>query len=121
MTGFGKVVAGAAATSLLAGGAHAMGGARYIHGLEAGARTALAGYGMANIGVKMERDPLARIAVLNGVSGKEARAAAEATVLAVPGIAGVRWADDDAAADGIGPEDRDISAETAAVAPKGGN
>jgi len=97
MTGLAKFLVGAAATSLLAWGAHALTGDDYIAGLQTKAQAALDGGGMSGVNLAMAHDPLARIAVLSGVSDPAERARIEAAVLAVPGIAGVRWADGDGA------------------------
>ena len=93
MTKFTKFLVGVGATSLLAWGAHAMTGENYIAGLESRASAALQGGDFAGVDLAMARDPLARVAVLSGITDPAARARAEAAVLAVPGISAVRWAD----------------------------
>ena len=98
MTKFGKFLVGAAATSLLAWGTHAMGGVQYVDGLHQGAQQALEQGGFAGVRFAMQRDPLARIAVMSGIADPVERARAADAVLAVPGIAGVRWVDDAAPA-----------------------
>ena len=98
MTGFGKFLVGVAGTSLLAWGAHAMTGAGYIDGLEEQGRAALAAGNFDGATLTMARDPLSRVAVLDGVDDPALRAKIEAAVLATPGIASVRWAGDDGAA-----------------------
>jgi len=100
MTGFGKFLVGTAGASLLAWGAHALTGADYIDGLEESGQTALSGSGIDGVTMSMARDPLARVAVLDGITDPEARAAAEAAVLATPGITAVRWANGSAVGDG---------------------
>ncbi len=98
MTGFGKFLCGAAVTSLLAFGAHVMGGDGYIDGIEENARAALTVGEHDGIDLNMARDPLARVAVLSGTDDPDARAAIEETVLATPGVASVRWIGDAAEA-----------------------
>lgn len=93
MTKFGKFLVGAAVTSLLAWGAHAMTGRDYIDRLGSDGTGALSAGGFDGVTLAMASDPLARVAVLSGISDPDARARAEAAVLAVPGIASVRWAD----------------------------
>ena len=97
MTGFGKFLVGAAATSLLAFGAHALNGKNYIDSLGERASGALGAAGMEGVGLAMQDDPLARIAVLSGITDPAARASAQDAVLAVRGIAAVRWADGEGA------------------------
>lgn len=99
MTKFAKFLVGAAATSLLAWGAHALSGDNYIAGLQRAAEGALEDGGIAGVKVAMARDPLARVAVLSGITDPAERARVAAALMgAVPGISGVRWADDAAAA-----------------------
>ncbi len=94
MTGFAKFLVGAAATSLLAWGAHAMTGEGYIDRLEGDAQSAFAGLEPgAGASVAMARDPLARVAVVSGVSDPAERERITAALLAIPGIASVRFAD----------------------------
>ncbi len=98
MNGFAKGVTGAVVASLLAWGAHHMTGEDYINGLEAKGKEALAGEGMDGISLEMKRDPLERLALLDGTDDPEQRKAVEAA-LAAKGITRVKWAgDDDAAA-----------------------
>lgn len=94
MNAFTKLLIGGAATSLLAWGAHAAGGERYIAGLGEGATTALAGTDVEGVTVAMATEPaLSRVAVLSGEGlTDEQRAAAEAAVRGVDGVSGVRWA-----------------------------
>lgn len=114
MTGIGKFLVGAGVTSLLAWGAHAVGGATYVDGLDAASKEALSKAAIADVSVDFPRDPsLSRIAVLDGDLTGDARAAAEATVLAVPGVAGVRWAGDD---ESVASEDGDGTASASAEA-----
>lgn len=98
MTGFAKFLVGAAATSLLAWGAHALTGEDYIGGLREGAIGALGDAGgLESVSIAMQDDPLARIAVLSGTDDPATRAAAEAAVLGVRGISAVRWVGSDLA------------------------
>ncbi|VVS98054.1 OmpA family protein [Erythrobacter sp. EC-HK427] len=100
MTGFGKFLVGAAATSLLAWGAHAMTGAEYIDGLESSAQSTLDGLGLPDgATLAMKRDPLARVAVISGVTDPAERERIRAALLAIPGMGGVEFTD---AADGSG-------------------
>lgn len=115
MTGFGKFLVGVAGTSLLAWGAHAMSGAGYIDGLEEQGRAALATGDFEGATLTMARDPLSRVAVLDGVDDPALRAKIEAAVLATPGIASVRWAGDDSAT-GADSGDSDGSDGTSAEA-----
>lgn len=103
MTGFGKFLVGAAGTSLLAFGAHVLAGDGYVTGLEEQGRAALAAGELEGVTLSMARDPLSRVAVLDGIDDPEARAAAEAAVLATPGISSVRWTGD--GNDGVSSED----------------
>lgn len=92
MTGFAKFLVGAAATSLLAFGAHQMGGPNYIDGLEGDAQTAFAGLSLPDgASVSMLRDPLSRIAVVEGDYDDATREKIRAALMAVPGMAGVRF------------------------------
>ncbi len=115
MTGFAKFLVGAAATSLLAWGAHALTGEDYIGGLQTQTQSALDAGGMSGVSLAMANDPLARIAVLSGVSDPAERARIEAAVMAaVPGLAGVRWADGGAGE--AAPATADVPPAAAAVA-----
>lgn len=106
MTGLMKLLIGGAATSLLAWGAHAVGGEGYIRGLDGGAKAALEGAGIEGVDVHMQQEPsLSRVAILSGEGlSDEQRAAAEEAVRGVDGVSGIRWAGegDDAAAEGAG-------------------
>lgn len=114
MTGFGKFLVGAAATSLLAWGAHHLTGADYIDGLEGDAQAAFseldAGEGTS---VAMARDPLARTAIVSGVTDPAERDRIRAELLAVPGIGSVKFEGD---ADGAADADGEDAATVAAVA-----
>lgn len=112
MNGFTKGVIGAVAASLLAWGAHQMTGADYIDGLEAKGKTALADAGMDGISLNMQRDPLARVAILDGTDDPAQRKAIKAA-LAAKGITNVRWAGE-GDADGNAGANGGASAETVA-------
>ena len=97
MTKFMKLLVGGVATSLLAWGAHAVGGEKYVSSLGDNASAALAKAGIEGVSVDdpAQYNPLSRIMVLSGEGlSAEQRAAAEKAVRAVPGVAGVRWAGD---------------------------
>ena len=95
MTGFAKFLVGAGASSLLAIASHYMTGDQAINTMEDAGKAAVG----EGVDLQMERDPLARVAVLDGVTDPEARAAAEKAALAVPGIKDVRWLDGEGAGD----------------------
>lgn len=102
MTKLMKLLIGGAATSLLAWGAHAAGGEKYVGGLGEKATAALADAGIAGVSVDdpTQYAPLSRVMVLSGEGlSAEQRAAAEKAVRAVPGVAGVRWAGEGADGD----------------------
>lgn len=102
MTKLMKLLIGGAATSLLAWGAHAVGGEKYVGGLGEKATAALADAGIAGVSVDdpTQYAPLSRVMVLSGEGlSAEQRAAAEKAVRAVPGVAGVRWAGEGADGD----------------------
>ncbi len=115
MTGLMKLLIGGAATSLLAWGAHAVGGEAYIKGLDKDAKAALTSSGVEGVDVHMQQEPsLSRVAILSGEGlTDEQRAAAEEAVRGVDGVSGVRWAGegDDAAADSADGETTTPSAE----------
>lgn len=119
MTNLAKLLIGGAATSLLAWGAHAAGGEKYVAGLGEGATAALAGAEVEGVTVAMATEPaLSRVAVLSGEGlSDEQRAAAEAAVRGVDGVSEVRWAGegDDAGAGGDGDGDAGDAATAAAV------
>ncbi len=91
MGSFAKFLCGAAAASLLAWGASSEG---FIDNLETKGQSALANGGFEGIDLSMARDPLSRVALLDGESDPAKRAEIEAAVLKVPGVASVRWAGD---------------------------
>ena len=74
-------------------------GEAYVAKLEAGARSAIAPIGIAGVEVRLPRDPLRRSAVLSGPAddlqreGLGSEMGLNDYVRAVPGIAGVHWAD----------------------------
>jgi len=89
MGSFAKFLCGAAAASLLAWGGSDEG---FIDNLEAQGKAALGDGGFEGVDMSMARDPLSRIALLDGVSDPAKRAEIEAAMLKVPGVASVRWA-----------------------------
>ena len=114
MTGLMKLLVGGAATSLLAWGAHAVGGEAYVHGLDDGAKAALADAGLEGVDVHMQREPsLSRVAILSGEGlSADQRAAAEQAVRNVRGVADIRWAGEagDAAGEGDPPSAEAVDA-----------
>ncbi|MCB2089234.1 MAG: OmpA family protein [Sphingomonadaceae bacterium] len=94
MNGFGKFLVGAAATSLLAWGAHAVGGESYIDSIGTNATSALQGAGLDGVTAIMPSEPLSRVVVLKGDVDDATREKAEAAVLAVPGVSRVMWDSD---------------------------
>ena len=101
MTGFGKFLVGAAATSLLAWGAHAVAGEHYIDGLEEDAQAAFATLGAGEgAAVAMQRDMLARVAIVSGVTDPAERERIRTGLLAIPGMKDVTFADAADAQDG---------------------
>lgn len=116
MTNLAKLLIGGAATSLLAWGAHAAGGERYVTGLGESSAAALSAAGIAGVMVDdpAQYSPLSRTMVLSGEGlSAEQRAAAEKAVLSVAGVSAVRWAGDDAGAKQSGED----SAATTAATP----
>lgn len=95
VNGFIKFIIGAIVTSLMAMADHSWlaGGNRFLDGLQGKARAAVGNAGAGSgVTVEMQREPsLARIAVLSGTADPAMRAKIEAAVLAIPGIASVRW------------------------------
>lgn len=94
MNGWIKGLIGAGGASLLAWGAHSATGTDYVQGIEEGAQSALAETGIGGAGVTMQRDPLARIANVTGVTDPAERDRIRAALLAVPGISEVRFEGD---------------------------
>ncbi len=92
MHGLTKGLIGAGAASLLAWGSHAADGAEYIGSLEGEAQATLAASGADGATLTMQRDPLARIAVISGVTDPAERARIEAQLLANGRLREVRWA-----------------------------
>ncbi len=106
MTGFGKFLVGAAVTSLLAWGSVAISGDKMIDGIEGDAKTAFAGMslpGTSAADVAMQRDPLARFALVSGTYDDATKDSIRDTLLAVPGVSKVLFTADrgsDGAGDG---------------------
>ena len=75
-------------------------GQTFVEALEAQARAAIAPIGLPNIQVHMARAPLRRIAVMSGPAddiqreGMGSEMGLSDYVRAVPGVAGVHWADE---------------------------
>ncbi len=103
MTGFGKFLVGAAATSLPAWGAHHFTGPGYIDGLETDAQSA---FGELELGdstaVALARDPLARTAIVSGEFDSAERDAIRAKLLAIPGMQAVKFPASNANGDSTG-------------------
>ncbi len=94
MQGLTKGLLGAGVASLLAWGTHAMDGADYIDTIEADMQAALAASGADGASLTMQRDPLARVAVLDGVTDPAERARIEEYLRANSTVGSIRWADD---------------------------
>lgn len=93
-----KILIGAAATALMAWGAHAAGGgAGFIDNLQKEASAVVAAQGSADVSVAFGRSPQSRHAVLSGNVAPEVRSDLIARISALPGVASARWADIDAA------------------------
>ena len=115
MTKWTKLLIGGAVTSLLAYGAHAAGGERFVNGIGERAQTALTDDGVAGVTMEMKTAPsLSRTVVLSGDVDDAMRAKAEAAALAVPGVSSVVWADGSATGVGDGAEG-EVDAETQAA------
>lgn len=100
MTGFGKFLVGAAVTTLLAWGAHEMSGSAYLERLQAEGATALAADGgRGEVAFAMASSPQSRTAVVEGEWSDAERETIRNRLMAIDGIAGVRFA---AAGDGAG-------------------
>lgn len=97
MHGLTKGLIGAGVASLLAWGSHAMDGADYISTLESEMQAALAdgtaGTGSQGAALTMQRDPLARVAIVSGVTDPAERARIEAMLIGTGRVRAVRWAD----------------------------
>ncbi len=87
----GKILAGAAATVVLALVGHAVTGENFISGLEQKAQTELAARGLDDASVTFGRDPLSRSAVLDGELPDDAKQEALNVVMAIPGVASASW------------------------------
>lgn len=100
MHGLAKGLIGAGVASLLAWGSHAMGGATYINDLESEMSGALADAGALSdpgalgASLRLQRDPLARVATISGVTDASDRARIEQQLLAGGRIRTIIWADD---------------------------
>ena len=92
-----KFLIGAGATALMAMASHSWLnlGSRFIDGLESDAKTALGDASGTGVTLSFEREPaLRRIAILSGDADAATRTRLLAAVVAVPGVAGARWADE---------------------------
>lgn len=125
MTDWGKGLIGAAEASLVALVSHSITGEGYVAGLEADGQAALAQSAAGDgFTFAMQRDPLSRVALVDGPDDADARGAAEQALMAVPGISSVRWADADeiaqarAAAAGDAGEAGDAAGDAAARSPQ---
>ncbi|MCP5396246.1 MAG: OmpA family protein [Sphingomonadaceae bacterium] len=98
MTGFGKFLVGAAATSLLAWGAHTVHGDAYVSHIGEHVGEALQDASVEGVTASMQTDPLSRVVVLAGDVDDATRAKAEAAALAVSGVSRVVWAGADGSA-----------------------
>ena len=119
MTKIAKLLVGAGVTSLLAWGAHAMGGEGFVNKIGEGATAALAGSGVSGVTAAMKTDPnLSRTVVLSGEGlTDEQRDAAEAEVRKVAGVGNVVWEgyDDADGGDGDGEAGANVSEEAVAT------
>ncbi|AMO72371.1 OmpA family protein [Sphingorhabdus sp. M41] len=86
-----KILAGAAATVVLALVGHAATGENFVSGLEQKAQTELAARGLDGASVSFSRDPLSRSAILDGEVTNDMKQKALAVVMAVPGVSGASW------------------------------
>jgi OOP family OmpA-OmpF porin len=86
-----KILAGAAATVVLALVGHAVTGEKFISGLEQKAQTELAARGLEAATVHFSREPLSRDAILDGDLPDSARQEALSVVVAVPGVSSASW------------------------------
>ncbi len=96
-----KILIGAAATALLAWGAHSVfgHGTAFVDGLETQAKAALTAQGADGVSVSMEREPaLKRVVILSGDKSDAEKATLIAAMKAIPGVADARWDDDGAVA-----------------------
>jgi OmpA-OmpF porin, OOP family len=96
-----KILIGAGLTALLAWGSHSAlgGGIKFIDGLEAKAKAALASNAVDGVTAVAERDPqFKRVIVLSGNKTPEEKAKIIAQMKALPGIADARWDDGGAVA-----------------------
>ncbi|MEP3420525.1 MAG: OmpA family protein [Erythrobacter sp.] len=94
MQGLTKGLLGAGVASLLAWGTHAMDGANYIDTIETDMQGALASAGVEGASLSMQRDPLSRIAIVDGVTDPDERARIEAMLIETGKVSHVRWAND---------------------------
>ena len=97
MSGIIKFIIGAIITSLMAMAAHSWFGMgnRFLDKLQGQARTALGNAGAGTgVTVEMQREPaLTRVALLSGTTDPAMRDKLSRAVLAIPGIAAVKWID----------------------------
>ncbi len=94
MNGLTKGLVGAGLASLLAYGAHSMTGAGFIDRLETDAQSALAGAGVEGAELTMQRDPLARVAIISGVTDPAEQERIRAALLANGTLREVRFSDE---------------------------
>jgi len=99
MNGLTKGLLGAGVASLLAYGAHSMTGAGYIDKLETSAQSALEGTGVEGASLTMQTDPLARVAIISGVTDAAEQERIRAALLADGTLREVRFSDEAVAAD----------------------
>ncbi|WP_432201005.1 OmpA family protein [Erythrobacter sp. W53] len=117
MHGLVKSLIGVGATSLLAWGAHSMGGEAYLTGIESEAqsRFAEAGFGDSDA-LSMARDPMARVAIVEGAFDSSTQDMIRGQLLQVPGVSDVYFAPGDTAGLGL-DTDTASEADMGAVAP----
>jgi OmpA-OmpF porin, OOP family len=89
-----KILIGAGLTALLAWGSHSAlgGGVKFVDGLEAKAKAALAANAVEGVTAVAERDPqFKRVIILSGDKTAEEKAKIIAQIKALPGVADARW------------------------------
>ena len=94
MNGLTKGLVGGAVASLLAYGAHTATGAGYIDSVETKAQGVLAASGVEGASLTLQRDPLARTAIVTGVTDPAERERIKAELLANGGVRDVVFADE---------------------------
>lgn len=87
----GKILAGAAATALLAVVGHFATSDGLIAKLESKAQTELTAQGMDDVKVTFARDPLSRTAILDGEVDDDTKQTAWKTVMAIRGVSAAKW------------------------------